>query len=217
MTEEQILNQRDPNREYYSSITELKSQETSEFVDYYGTNILWKDNAYFNGYTSNRMFVLNATLDFETGDYVISVENMDPFIVEDGINHINKDFRIIRINLLSKTYQSHSEDIFTKNQKEDFINFINQNWISFRDAIFKDTVDKIVTICDYKYEYRDEYDAIIRIFGKNITNIDTKDIILTSKDSFPNINRSNEVKLYQILDNIIPENCPDFSSLPVKD
>jgi hypothetical protein len=31
------------------------------------------------------MFVLNATLDFETGDYVISVENMDPFIVENGI------------------------------------------------------------------------------------------------------------------------------------
>ena len=137
MTEEQILNQRDPNKEYYSSITEFKNPKGMiEYEDYYGQNILHEYAAEDMLITESRLMVYSGMVEDNTGNIIITIRNKFPLVYNENSKEytVDPEFRSIRIDLLNCNYGQYSEDIFTEKQKQEFIEVMNNNWNRFRDS-----------------------------------------------------------------------------------
>lgn len=133
MTDQEILNQRDPDHKYYKSLNEFYyPDDMLEIEDDYGFNKMRENDPtiiYHDDNTNIKVF--NPLYDEESNDYYFRITRGDGFI-EDSNNEnkyvLNSNFRIIRVLLSKPDYQSYSEDIFTKEERDIFSNFVSNNW-----------------------------------------------------------------------------------------
>ena len=133
MTDQEILNQRDPDHKYYKSLNEFYyPDDMLEIEDDYGFNRMREqDPTIIYHDDKTKMKVFNPVYDEESNDYYFRITRGNGFIQDPDNNDkniLNSNFRIIRILLSQPNYQLHSEDIFTEEEKDIFNKFVSNNW-----------------------------------------------------------------------------------------
>ena len=153
MTEQEIIDQRDPEHKYYETLGKYKEKYIWEIIDNYGNNEMVEDD-YHIIYIDNNICVRGVIYDKINNEYYLVITNKpgvfgsesvdwvnDEWDTIDSKIKINPDFRFYRVLISSPNYHSHSEDIFTKEELEYFNTIIHNSWNNVSKATRKLFID----------------------------------------------------------------------------
>lgn len=97
-------------------------KNTEEYINEYERNMNEHLTEYIS--SSNNLHLYSAVINKNKSDYYIKIDRYTPFI--NGA--VNQEYRVIKVNIYNPSYDISSDDIFTKEEKDIFIDMISNNW-----------------------------------------------------------------------------------------